>query len=90
MRSDFGDTVRIEPSPTRGRASAPRYGRDMKIDLNLDSCIGSGSCEMLAPDVFEVGDDGYVALLTTPSDDRLEEIRAAATSCPTGVITVTA
>ena len=63
---------------------------DMKIDLNLDACIGSGSCEMLAPDVFEVGEDGYVAVLNTPGDDRLADVQAAATSCPTGVITVEA
>lgn len=63
---------------------------DMKIDLNLDACIGSGSCEMLAPDVFEVGEDGYVALLDTPGDERLAEVQAAAATCPTGVITVEA
>lgn len=62
----------------------------MKIDLNLDACIGSGSCEMLAPDVFEVGEDGYVALLDTPGDERLAEVQAAAATCPTGVITVEA
>ena len=63
----------------------------MKIELNLDACIGSGSCEMLAPDVFVVGDEGVVALVTedVPAD-RLADVQQAATACPTGVIAVTA
>ena len=40
--------------------------------------------------LFEVGEDGYVALLDTPGDERLAEVQAAAATCPTGVITVEA
>ena len=37
-----------------------------KITVN-DSCIGCGACTAVAPDVFELGDDG---LATVVSEDN--------------------
>jgi ferredoxin len=52
------------------------------------ACIGSGQCEMLAPEVFEVGDDGraHVRADVTwpPADDQTAHaVRNALDSCPT-------
>ena len=61
----------------------------MKITIDVDKCIGSGSCEMIAPGIFEVGNDGLVQLLTdSPSAEHHSAVRTAAASCPTQVIAV--
>ena len=30
----------------------------MKVKVNPDVCIGCGACQAIAPDVFEINDDG--------------------------------
>ncbi|MFF4260224.1 ferredoxin [Streptomyces sp. NPDC001663] len=56
----------------------------MKILLDRGKCTGLGICESMAPDVFEVDDDGALVLRTdTVPEGRLAEIEAAVTSCPT-------
>ena len=53
----------------------------MRIEADRDRCVGSGTCEMLAPDVFEVGDDGMVAVLRPDvADDAVQD---AVQQCPT-------
>ena len=53
----------------------------MRIEADRDRCVGSGTCEMLAPDVFEVGNDGVVAVLRP--DDAGEPVQDAVQQCPT-------
>ena len=66
---------------------ARRSGGTVKITIDVDKCIGSGSCEMIAPGIFEVGNDGLVRLLTdSPSAEHHGVVRTAASSCPTQVI----
>ena len=61
----------------------------MQVILEVDKCIGSGSCEMLAPEVFEVGQDGLARLLdASPGSDMESKCRAAEESCPTQAIKV--
>ena len=61
----------------------------MKITIDVEKCIGSGSCEMIAPEIFEVGNDGLVQLLNdSPSAEQYSAARTAAASCPTQVISV--
>ena len=60
----------------------------MKITIEVDKCIGSGSCEMIAPGIFEVGNDGLVQLHDSPSAEDHSAVRTAAASCPTQVISV--
>ena len=55
-----------------------------RIDVDRDRCVGSGTCEELAPAVFEVDDDGVLALLRTqPAEDDLPDVRDAVSACPT-------
>ena len=58
----------------------------MRVVLEVDKCIGSGSCEMNAPEVFEVGEDGLAKLLNAAPGSEMEaECRMAEESCPTPV-----
>jgi ferredoxin len=59
----------------------------MRVQADLDRCIGSGNCELLAPDVFEVGEDGVVRVLR-PQPGRADEdaVRDAVAQCPTGAL----
>jgi ferredoxin len=49
--------------------------------------VGSGQCELLAPEVFEVDDDGVVHLLQAEPDDE-DAVRQAAQLCPTGALSL--
>ncbi|MCF3123061.1 ferredoxin [Streptomyces silaceus] len=55
----------------------------MQISTDTDKCIGAGQCLMLAPDVFDQGDDGIVILLEkSPADEFHKDVREAASLCP--------
>jgi ferredoxin len=46
--------------------------------------VASGTCEALAPAVFEVDDEGVLAVLRPePGEDDLPDVRDAVTACPT-------
>ncbi|MEA3056878.1 MAG: ferredoxin [Actinomycetota bacterium] len=61
----------------------------MRVSVDLDRCEAHGVCTGIAPDVFELDDDDVLhVLLPTPPDDRLEQMREAATRCPKQAITV--
>jgi len=43
----------------------------------------------IAPEVFEVRDDGFLYVLNEhPGEDLREKVRQAANGCPTGSITI--
>ena len=61
----------------------------MKVTVDLDSCVSSGSCTHVCPEVFELGDDGYLRVLQEEPDELLRVAVADAVElCPTGAITV--
>jgi ferredoxin len=56
----------------------------MKIIVDRAKCTGLGICESLAPDCFEVDDEGALVLLTeTVPDGGLADVQAAVEGCPT-------
>ena len=57
-----------------------------KISVNDDLCIGCGSCEAIAPDHFELKDDGksHVKKQFAPEDEKV--IKEAIDSCPVNAI----
>ena len=60
-----------------------------RVVVDRELCVGSGSCEMLAPAVFEVDDDGVlVVLLPQPADDDVPAVRDAVQACPTRALTL--
>jgi ferredoxin len=55
-----------------------------RVAVDRERCVGSGACEMLAPDVFEVDGDGVLAVLRAePEDDDVPAVRDAVQACPT-------
>lgn len=61
----------------------------MRIVLDESKCSSLGMCESVAPDVFEVGDDGALVLLDpTPPADRRAEMEEAVAACPTGALSL--
>lgn len=56
----------------------------MKVTVDRAKCTGLGICESMAPDVFEVDENGDLVLLTeTVGTEQLDEVRAAVEGCPT-------
>lgn len=62
----------------------------MKVRVNPEICAGFGICTGIAPDVFELHEDGYAIVRVSevsPEDEDL--VRRAASQCPAQAITVT-
>jgi ferredoxin len=56
----------------------------MRVEVDFTKCTGLGICESLAPDVFEVNDEGDLVLLKADiSDEELQDVEAAVSGCPT-------
>jgi ferredoxin len=55
----------------------------MRIVLNRAKCTGIGICEAVAPDVFEVDDDGNLVVLSAEVPAGTEaEVDEAVEGCP--------
>ena len=69
-------------------ASAP--GRSaMKVRVDADVCVGSGSCVSLCPEVFEMSDDGVAVAKTAEVPAEHEAAcRDAAESCPVEAVII--
>ncbi len=62
----------------------------MKIKYDRDLCQGHNRCYLLAPELFDVDDDGYAVLLVdgeVPADLQ-EKANLAADNCPEYAITL--
>jgi ferredoxin len=57
-----------------------------RITIDRSICNGYGVCESIAPEVFELGDDGLAVLRTGTSGD--EAVQEACDSCPAGAISI--
>jgi ferredoxin len=56
----------------------------MQIHVDTDKCTGHGVCESILPEVFEVGEDGIVHLLTTELvESQRSDLESAVAECPT-------
>lgn len=61
----------------------------MRIVLDQNTCSSLGMCESVAPEYFEVGDDGALNLLDpTPGEDQRALIEEAVAACPTGALSI--
>jgi ferredoxin len=60
-----------------------------RIEVDRERCVGSGTCEALASDVFEVGDDGVLVVhRPQPSGDELGDVEDAVRACPTRALSL--
>lgn len=61
----------------------------MHIRVDKDKCIGNGMCAALAPEHFEVSNDGDLTVLQeNVSDSDVATVQGAVLSCPAAAITV--
>ena len=61
----------------------------MKVVVDFDCCVSTGSCTRVAPEVFEIRDDGFLYVLQEePSEDLRAKVAEAAELCPTGAISI--
>jgi ferredoxin len=61
----------------------------VKIVVDFDECASNAVCMGIAPEVFEVRDDGFLYVLNEhPGEELREKVRQAANGCPTGAITI--
>lgn len=61
----------------------------MKLVLDENKCSSLGMCESVAPDVFEVGEEGGLTILNpTPPEDERELMEEAVEACPTGALSI--
>jgi ferredoxin len=61
----------------------------MKVVVDYDVCASNAVCMGIAPEVFEVRDDGFLYVLQEhPVEEVQDRVRQAANNCPTGAITL--
>jgi ferredoxin len=58
-----------------------------EVEIDREACMGSGNCMFWAPDVFDLDDDG-VAVVHGDITGHEEQVRLAATNCPTSAIRI--
>lgn len=66
------------------------YGRDMRVELDVDTCQGHNRCYALAPELFDVDDFGTAVLLVEgeiPAELE-DKARLAVANCPEYAITI--
>ena len=61
----------------------------MKIEVDFDKCTGLGICESLAPDFFEIDDNGDLLLLKEDvTDEELQSVEESVAGCPTEALRI--
>lgn len=61
----------------------------MKIRIDKQRCVGNARCWTIAPDLYELDDDGYIATDGFDVPPGLEALaRRAARACPERVVEV--
>jgi ferredoxin len=62
----------------------------MKVEVDLEVCVGHGKCYLAAPEVFEPGDDvGRTRILREVGPDEpdlLRRTKNAVAGCPEGAL----
>jgi ferredoxin len=62
----------------------------MKVEIDLEVCVGHGKCYLVAPEVFQPGDDlGRAKMLrevSTAEPDLLRRTKNAVAGCPEGAL----
>jgi ferredoxin len=61
----------------------------VRVVVDFDMCQSNAVCQGVAPEVFEVRDDGYLYILQeNPSEELRSKVEDAARSCPVQAITI--
>ena len=55
-----------------------------RVEVDRERCASTGGCEAVAPEVFEIGDDGALVILQPePPAELMSAVREAIEACPT-------
>jgi ferredoxin len=54
----------------------------MKVNVDMNLCQSHGECVLVAPDVFDLGDDDVLTWKEDVPDDRRDDMEAAVNACP--------
>jgi len=61
----------------------------MKVTVDYDACASTGTCTRIAPEIFEIRDDGFLYVLQEEPPEALRaKAEEAAEMCPTAAITI--
>jgi ferredoxin len=60
----------------------------MTVMVDDDLCQGHGECELAAPEVFSLDDDGTLHVVEQPPEANREAVQRAERSCPVQAIRV--
>jgi ferredoxin len=61
----------------------------MKVNVDFDLCTSNAVCMGIAPEIFEVRDDGFLYVLHEhPGAEFDERLHLAVSSCPNGAISL--
>ena len=60
----------------------------LQIVVDRDLCLGAQNCKHIAPDVFEIDDEGLSRVISS-DPARVQVALEAEHSCPSGAISVT-
>ncbi len=61
----------------------------MKVVVDFDACASNAVCMGVAPEVFEVRDDGFLYILQEePGEELRGKLEEAVNSCPTNAISL--
>lgn len=61
----------------------------MKIVVEREKCSGHARCFAMGPDIYELDDEGYIALTERDVPSHLEQQAVdGAQSCPEGAISI--
>jgi ferredoxin len=60
----------------------------MRIEVDFNVCADHHQCTSIAPDVFRVDDNGYLAFTAEPAQELHAAARNAADGCPEQAITI--
>jgi ferredoxin len=85
----------VTPTP-KGRPLLAKYdgsnnyeGATMKISVDYDLCTSNAVCMSIAPEIFEVRDDGFMYVLNeNPGSEFDARLREAVAGCPNGAISI--
>ena len=61
----------------------------MRVHVDFDLCTSNAVCMGIAPEIFEVRDDGFMYVLNeNPGPEFDERLREAVASCPNGALSL--
>lgn len=60
----------------------------MKVEVDMGLCGSHGQCEFVAPEVFELDDEGELTYVEEPGRDQEDLVRQAVRACPTRAIRI--